>query len=485
MKKIFMFFLSLALFTFDAHAQKGPRGTGILTPADDKHVTGELEPIGDPTPAGGRNIVWLHGLEGSTNSWRHYDEKTVRERQVGKTFRPAYAGFGTNDSRNATDIRDGADKVMATLASNPEFTPSANNIFIGHSMGGLVLRSIDKKRTEGNLNPYFGGFITFGTPHKGAKVADNIQIALDFLRDGVTKLKKGPQSTPAIRSALQLGACIQDGNFPFHVSRCKSILDMLNEFDASINSGLGFATGPSRDLGTTTDFISDINGFTHNKPSIVVAGNEDGPTLWREAGSLDGDNAPSMLPFGQVNDGVLVKAMDKLVSVYGDVTWYLSSELGKRLTTNAGAKHAAWTEGKLWAQNAPLQWEFLNGSMVTENRAVSRYGLLPGLQSAYESWRSNCQSQSCTLADFIRINSIPSGGMTTYTVYEPVTYRTANDGLIPIASAHGLPNAAQITVDGVNHQEMMNHPNVTTSFDNIYNGNTTANQFFILPRRQQ
>ena len=98
MKKIFMFFLSLSLFTFDAHAQRDPRGTGVLTPADGKRVIGDVEPIGDPTPAGGRNIVWLHGLEGSANSWHHYDEKTVAERQVGKTFRPAYAGFGKYDS---------------------------------------------------------------------------------------------------------------------------------------------------------------------------------------------------------------------------------------------------------------------------------------------------------------------------------------------------------------------------------------------------
>jgi pimeloyl-ACP methyl ester carboxylesterase len=510
MKKIFMFFFSLTLLAFNANGQKvrtspageisrtlgtptnleattpvdfTPKDGGEVIPTDDDGPVDNGGGGGGSTSSGNRQIVWLHGLEGSTNSWHHYDEKTVAERQVGKTFRPAYAGYGTNDPRNATTIPDGADKVMATLANNPLFNASPNNIFIGHSMGGLVLRSIDKKRTEANLNPYYGGFITFGTPNKGAKIADNIQVALDFLRDGVTKLKKGPQSTPRISGALAAFSCIVSGDFPFHTNRCKSIIDMLNEFEGSINGGLGFATGPSKDLGSNSPFIADLNSFSHTKPSIVVAGDEDGPTLWREASSLDGDNAPSNLPLNQVNDGVLGKAMEKLIGVYGDVTWYLDSWIGRRLTTDAGAKHAAWTEGKLWAQNAPTQWEFLNGSMVSGTREVTRYGLLPGLQSAFESWRNNCRSQSCTMADFIRINSIPNGGYTTYIDVVPAIYRSANDGLIPIASAHGLPNAAKITVQGVNHQEMMNHPEVTKAFDNkIYN--KLNGDFFGLLRRQ-
>jgi pimeloyl-ACP methyl ester carboxylesterase len=478
MKKIFMLFLSLTVFVFSAEGQVVRTELGTVTQ------------LGDPTiPTGFRNIVWLHGLEGSSNSWHYYDDKTKAERKVHQSFRPAYAGFtGSEVNRNATSIPDAADKVMLTLSNDPLFNTSTNNIFIGHSMGGLVLRSIDEKRTRLNLAPDFGGFITFGTPHQGAVIADNLPAALAFLRAGVVSLKKGPQATPFIHASLFAAACIKDNlTVPFGTppTPCKSILTLLSAFDTKINSGLGFTTGPSQNLGTKTQFIKDINKFTHTKPAIVVAGDEDGPTLWREAASLDDDFAPSKLPFNQVNDGALVKQMGDLVDVYGGVIWWLDSWLGQRLTTHSGAKSAAWTEGKRWALNAPIQWEFLNGAYRTETHTVTQYGLRPSCRTAYETWRNSCQGQNCSLNDFLNANNINNSACYgSYTETIPITVHHANDGIITEYSALGLPGGKPITVKGVNHQEMMNHPEVTKAFDDkIYSGLTEG--FFEIRRRVQ
>ena len=284
-------------------------------------------------------------------------------------------------------------------------------------MGGLVTREMDRALTATNQTPFFGGFVTVATPNGGAPLA---QAVIDgkvdnFMGDGIRSVAAGPLLTaaPFIKIANWFGAGIE-------ISIDKVVVDMK----AAIFKKFDFATGPMLDLPSSSKFMTDLNGFTHNKKMIAIVAKEDAPSMYREISSLMGlfNSSPTDLPLNVTNDGLLNQGVRVGITIYQgieDIYWWRKKlAIFKNPRNHYAACEVAYRRGWQWLENAPTVW-----------------------------------------------NSIVSNGS-----------GELNDGIVPESSAGALSGATTTEVLGVNHQECMNHPNVTQKLGDIFDGNVGNTQ---------
>jgi hypothetical protein len=134
-----------------------------------------------------RNVMYVHGRGGDASKWDIYDALFDAERQ--------------HDGRSPGFTNGSGVPTMATSVSGGVITnfpgssgPNTLNIGIGHSMGGLAVREVDRTRT----GPYqrFGAMVTVGTPNNGAQIINSIRSGdvTDATENACEKLSAGPLS---------------------------------------------------------------------------------------------------------------------------------------------------------------------------------------------------------------------------------------------------------------------------------------------------
>jgi len=101
------------------------------------------------------NYVWIHGLGGSADSWKVYKEAFTPENPTN----PHYLS-----DKSITKIAEGF-----WNENRDKF--GRNTILIGHSMGGLVARELER-----NHSSSIKGIITIGTGHHGANFAKELKF---------------------------------------------------------------------------------------------------------------------------------------------------------------------------------------------------------------------------------------------------------------------------------------------------------------------
>jgi pimeloyl-ACP methyl ester carboxylesterase len=197
MKKVILMHILLFVISSLAFAQRTRGGSMPI-------ATNE---VATPTPIGGgtvsneptsnlvlaptdKKVFWVHGLTGSTNSWRTTATKYATDRQM-REYRPAYV------EANGMDVA-GHDLGTQIYDKTENDQPSTfeNNIGIGHSQGGIVLRALDREN-QGNPNTMrFGAYITVGSPNGGAPiiVSANNGMATQLADEIFTELSAGPTS---------------------------------------------------------------------------------------------------------------------------------------------------------------------------------------------------------------------------------------------------------------------------------------------------
>lgn len=370
-----------------------------------KTVVGDLDdPSGVAT--GPRKVVWVHGLEGSSLSWQQYANLFQGQR----SFQSVIVEYANKNvpGRYANQIADAKDIIIPQLTqAGVTQSTNSNNIFIGHSMGGLVTRDMDRQLTTSGQNPYFGGFVTFATPNSGAPLAKAVEDGRidNFMEDGVRNLLAGPAVT--FSGVIQLAGFFgYDISVDAAVRECKNAV--LKKFD--------FATGPMHDLPPTSQFFNTLNSFSSNKKMIAVAAKEDAPSMWREISSLIPGQSPTDFSLNQTDDGKVKKYVDKAIKVYQGIEdyywWRKTLAIFKDNRRHYSACEVGYRRGWQWLDNAPKIW-----------------------------------------------NLLVSGGTSEL-----------NDGIVPETSAKGLSGAYVSEVLGVNHQECMNHPAITQKLTDIFNG---------------
>ncbi|OCW84779.1 hypothetical protein A8M60_09010 [Nocardia farcinica] len=163
---------------------------------DGRPVSLDAESLRDGFPdAGGHVVVFLHGLMESEFAW------SLRPKRTGPARRPTYGERLTHDI-GATEVqiryntgrhisengRALADLLDALVLLWP--TPVTRLTLIGHSMGGLVVRSACHAADQ--RGDYWTGLVSetvcLGTPHLGAPLARGVHLATNALnRTPVTR----------------------------------------------------------------------------------------------------------------------------------------------------------------------------------------------------------------------------------------------------------------------------------------------------------
>lgn len=152
-----------------------------------------------PEPTG-RLAVFLHGLVETERAWlysaaRHHDDPrvsygTLLRRELGYT--PVWVRYNTGlrVSRNGRDLADLLERLVAAWP-----VPVTDVVLIGHSMGGLVVRSAvhqaanpADEETPAAWLDVVRATVTLGTPHLGAPAEKAANIATHALnRVGETR----------------------------------------------------------------------------------------------------------------------------------------------------------------------------------------------------------------------------------------------------------------------------------------------------------
>ncbi len=147
-----------------------------------------------------RDIFWLHGYKGDTNSWADVNQYVTDNFKTTSVI-PDF-------SQTVTTLEAAATKVETDINSGLQNTENPDqNFIIAHSLGGLVSRKMGLVYDD-NMDPLYGGIVTFGTAHQGVAAADNIvnnpEMVQEFVQLSCDALSAGPLLTSATVGSLGL-----------------------------------------------------------------------------------------------------------------------------------------------------------------------------------------------------------------------------------------------------------------------------------------
>jgi hypothetical protein len=253
-------------------------------------LTNKPESLPPPPPPGDRIIFWVHGLGGNEHSWAVAAQEVRRDWDVSSLettyseFSLAVAGGGLHDNQL---IPLGVPAMITNQVDDP-----MENFLIAHSQGGLVSRATDAFYIDQNFNDedrMFGGIVTFGSPHAGAKIINNIPDIQDFAAVSCDVLIDGP-AEENFQGNWYIDLIIPDDTF-------EEALDQLCGFVGSqvLPSILSnFQAGITDDYAVGSPALSDLNNVSSTIPGVAFHGIEEDPIIWRTLFSLQ--NNPNDFP---------------------------------------------------------------------------------------------------------------------------------------------------------------------------------------------
>jgi pimeloyl-ACP methyl ester carboxylesterase len=245
------------------------------------------------------NVYWIHGLGGSTESWRVAAESSqygsldgsfaarrlVSVRGAGYIGTPGQPAYGENNGITyaSYDWNAIAGALPAGTGTNPPH--SDRDFIIAHSQGGIVarewLRNMDKRKNE--FGNYAHGLVTFGTPHAGAMILNNTRPEL---------LNKTPAFFNTGCNALG-GALVHNkvnGNLLTSLVASAIINNVVGPAcNALSNTIIPFALDnyhkpTTLDYYVGSPFLTGTNGlsnYTLKVPVVQFYGVEEQPIMWR------------------------------------------------------------------------------------------------------------------------------------------------------------------------------------------------------------
>ena len=248
-------------------------------------------------------VIFLHGLAGNPDAWISASNYSHSEYMVAP-YRPTYSQNTTiPDAFNELDVSYSGYNVENTNDGNPDYTPE-QTLVIAHSLGGVMTRYMDDMYENGGHEREFGAFATFGSPHAGAAIINNIPDVKILLKEGCEIM-----SEPTIVEFLQDAQGAVPGwvefLLPKLVTKFMNALVSASEgvqnfiCDDLIDPVFGLVEGsiaPSigQDIAPQSDVIYHLSHFESQIPGIAFYGVEDEPVSYREIYSLNNNvNTPS------------------------------------------------------------------------------------------------------------------------------------------------------------------------------------------------
>jgi pimeloyl-ACP methyl ester carboxylesterase len=269
-----------------------------------------------------RVILWLKGFateEAGYPGWLQYDDMFTSQRYA-RGIRPSYFTDRAIDSIAAiTRFRIDSLLLLARIDTNVSFEPP---IIIGHSMGGLVARSMERLNRIQNMPQQFGGLITVATPNQGSELNRSLSNGA-----GVEWLQKTIETLTTVFDNGQ-GSSIRMFPLPLTVvdqnSSMSSIYRQLlhNRLDsffvqAGANARPDGKSAPAFfDMVPGSNFLGRINAPSQpndTMPMITIQCTAYFPTLYRMVHSF-GMSRPHTSPIDGHDDGGLTKEIYKFAT---------------------------------------------------------------------------------------------------------------------------------------------------------------------------
>jgi pimeloyl-ACP methyl ester carboxylesterase len=441
-----------------------------------------------PPSSGERNIVFVHGLGGSVNSW---DRMQSIHAQIFPAQGNSSCPSSVWQSRN-TDATtfgytqnsiDGAANSIRTQA-NSFFSTKRNQIFntekdflIAHSQGGVVARYLDKQIDDQGVPRSFGGLITVGSPHGGAKIVNNIANGtVDQFFNYACNIfgNQTISDLPGIFSFFGLNKTLLN----IKTQLCDVISpQVLPTFGKDLLQPVrAFYMDGSTEL-------ASLNQYSHpNIAKIAAYGIEDNPIMWRTITSFN-TNINALPCFGGDNDTELVDQVSSNIIKTQERINIMEFELAlcnpiHNLTCylfNRGTiknRIAATKEVKRFWETASMEWEVLIGART--------YFHTPTFQN-------QCLIKSYNYGDLIQEYTTSANSPaecanyqynsgSSWTDAEPVysySYSSTvvpSDGVAISSSQQAFPGAITTLMQGSNHQQMRNDSRLKVVLNLAYNG---------------
>lgn len=243
------------------------------------------------------NVIWLHGLNGTTDSWKipaYVSEfghpsfparklKSIRGTASSASHPVQFYSESAGITGAAADLeREVETYLPATLRTNFDY-------IISHSQGGIVgrewLRKMDQ--SPSTFQRFAHGLVTFGTPHAGAEILNNarpdLRNKVPAFMDEACKALSGTLVKGIVNSSFVTRLLISNNMQTTLNNKVCGIASNLiipyaldNYFKATTNDyyvGAPFLTGTATTQG--------LNQYTLDVPVVQFYGVEEQPVLWR------------------------------------------------------------------------------------------------------------------------------------------------------------------------------------------------------------
>ena len=381
-----------------------------------------------------RNVIWVHGLDGNANSWKHYNDIFDNERDINSLRQTYNTGYGINNMANQVILS--IDNYYANKSHNP------NNLAIGHSMGGVAIRDAD--RITHNTGNRFGGYITVTSPNYGAPISNSLSdgSVASAGQNAFNKIKAGP-----ISEFFSLPWGIVANWTTTTLGKIYITNDLVE--------GLQGTPTTNNDLKQGSSAISAINNYTDNVnpniPRISIWASENSPVHWRMF---------STQVYG--NDYTLVNHVNTARGKYD--SFYHSNRTqaiifsGLLMPSQAALRYyraVQWKKGRDWIDNSETVWNSLIKSYHTEQQTYWIQVWVP-CDNTYPPMKST-NSYDDNSKPIVPDPDCGEWRWVQRTRY--VTINDPSDGLVPkytqIMKNNPTPNS-EYRVYGANHLEVRN-----------------------------
>ena len=282
-------FLIVQMNAQEAKIEKKQQPVVVEPPAD----------IENPLPTsnltgflGDRLIFWVHGLGGDMFSWDRAGEFMGDQYKITSVLNTM--DYSVNSLSGAGQIVQNTIDELAETYGEINFIEDKDiNFIIAHSQGGLVSRAAYKRYADLNAldQRSFGGIVTFGTPHQGAQILNNVPDFIDFIDNSCNELSAGP-AAEAWNGTWILSFFPTDGMIGAVESICYNFSNRIVPFMMA-----DYLTPITDDYNVGSAYLEELNEFDEemedieeqNIPRVAFYGIEEAPVVWRTVYSIIND----------------------------------------------------------------------------------------------------------------------------------------------------------------------------------------------------
>ncbi|MDD3489349.1 MAG: hypothetical protein PHR62_05625 [Paludibacter sp.] len=392
------------------------------------------------------NYIWIHGLNGTIDSWSVYQN----------AFTPV----------NGVKVKYDSNTTITNIAENVwqsnDDRINKNTILIGHSMGGLVARELER-----NHSASIKGIITLGTPNQGAHVAKELRFGgLNKLKDKVVLKGNDCVTASSIAFAYDI-----PGLAPFFLSIALSVNVISSVLtgpvgDIALNeiAANEFNKGCTDDLQPGSTFMNTLASRKINVPILTFASEEDRWQLPRVIHCQANYKKLSTDPYANVDGNFDMAGYKALSNFNSDLKAFADIHRGFADVCDV-IGYIAPSNFVAAALHRTAASKLISASNYIENGLDYDHAVLIGA-TRVDPIPQYHESLSLRQLDLSQ-PGIKEDGYVTYTY---VTVPEPHDGIVPVKSqkldkSRGYNVIwANTTIKGVNHMEQRNHPNTRAEF---------------------